>query len=413
MAHPKIKVSVDIGSTKTVVAVGRADKYGDVQILGLETAATVGVKGGQIENVDTLKTLLQSMIYAVERNLQINIQEIYLSISGEDTRSTNHSESIALTSKRAEITEEHTRLVAQKAYRRLQNNKLTFLHKTTKYFKLDGRKCMIAPIGKLGQHLEAHAHLIYTPKEKIETLRDLFLDIGIKVLDFVYTPIAESLLHLNDDHKIKGTLLINMGGHYTDFSLFCDGALEQTGTVNLGGEAITEDIHSVMNLPFKQAEALKLDHAAASLNHPLVDPNLTITFEDLYLQNKSIPVDHQMLNEVSYYRVFEIFELIKNQIPTALLDQITGGIILTGGASQMPEAGAVAAQIFDLEVYTTQAESNPNTSRFNQYTSMNYAYPENSTVIGLLHYAVYLDKLDHAKRGPSLVEWASSLFKFN
>ena len=183
MKRSKIKVGIDIGNTKTAIAAGKLDRHGNLIVLGVETSTTLGVKEGRLDNIQGVRTMLQSTIYAIEETIQEPVSEVYLSVSGEKVRSMNHSEVLPFQTKRVQITDEHTQIVAQRANQRLQNEKWAFLHQTPKYFKLDDRKCISPPIGKLGRKLEAHAHLVYGEKQEIYQYRNLFQqDLGLSLI---------------------------------------------------------------------------------------------------------------------------------------------------------------------------------------------------------------------------------------
>jgi len=410
MGKSKIKVGVDIGNTKTSIAVGRTDRQGNLVILGIETTATLGLKEGRIDNLDNIVTLLKSTIFALEDNIEQNVHEVYLAVSGEMVSSVNHSEVKFFADKRTAVTEADSHEIAQKAFKRKHSDRLTCLHQTTRYYKLDDRKCLVAPIGKLGQKLEVHVHLVYAEKEAIETLRQLFEELGIRVVDFVYAPVADTLLLISDEQKMAGTLLIDMGGYHTDYVLFSEGAIELTGSVPIGGAAITEDIQAMLRLPLKRAEEIKLDYAIASENYPLETNELHIESEDIYLQSQPMVIDHQLLNEVTYYRALEIFEMLQEEIPPALLAQITGGVQLTGGASQLREIGQVATEVFSMEVYLANGASYDQDMDLRTIDFPTYECPENSTVLGLLQYATFVDELEVLEKESIFTGWISKLF---
>jgi|GEM_PF-5862760 len=410
MGRSKIKVGVDIGNTKTSIAVGKTDRQGNLVVLGVETTATMGLKKGRVDNIDNIRTLLQSTIFALEDNIEQNVHEVYLAISGGIVTSVNHTEEKYFADKRTEVTEADSHEIAQKAFQHTHSDRLTCLHQTTRYYKLDDRKCLVAPIGKLGHKLEVHVHLIYADKLAVETLRQLFEGLGIRVVDLVYAPVADTLLLLSDEQKMEGTLLLDMGGYYTDYVLFCDGAIEQTGSVPIGGAAISEDIQAVLKLPLKKAEEIKLDYAIASESYPLESRELQVNFEDIYLQSQAMVIDHQLLNEVAYYRAIDIFEEVKKEIPDELLSKLAGGIQLTGGCSQLPEIAQVATEVFAMEVYQAGGTEYGETKDLSTIDHPTYECPENSTVLGLLQYAAFVDELEVLEKGNSLTGWISKLF---
>ena len=89
-------------------------------------------------------------------------------------------------------------------------------------------------------------------------------------------------------------------------------------------------------------------------------------------------------------RVVELFEIIRKELGS-LLDEkeLRGGILLTGGASQMPGVEQVASKVLGLPVRK---------AGFPPGIEPELAQPENATVMGLLHYGMHDHNLPGQKR---------------
>ena len=103
-----------------------------------------------------------------------------------------------------------------------------------------------------------------------------------------------------------------------------------------------------------------------------------------------VPSPRKAIADVVHVRVAELFEIISKELgPLLKPENLQGGILLTGGASQLKGIEEVASKILGQPVRR---------AGFPTGISPELAQPENSTVLGLLHYGLE----DHSLPGETV-----------
>jgi cell division protein FtsA len=141
------------------------------------------------------------------------------------------------------------------------------------------------------------------------------------VEDVVFSALASAQVVLTQHQKDLGALVIDMGGGTTDYILYNDGAVKQSGALAVGGDHITNDISMGLRIPMARAEKLKVDEGSVVLGNCL--PGETILLkDDSGFAGKEI--ERETLNTVIYLRVREIFELLKRTLDEESYINYTG-----------------------------------------------------------------------------------------
>jgi cell division protein FtsA len=131
-----------------------------------------------------------------------------------------------------------------------------------------------------------------------------------------------------------GVAIVDIGGGTTDLAVFYEGILRHTAVIPFGGENITIDIKNGLSVLRTQAEQMKVQFGSALSNEARA--NTFITIPGLRgMQPKEIAVKN--LASIIQARMSEIMEFVAFHLKQAGLDNrlLNGGIILTGGGSQL------------------------------------------------------------------------------
>ena len=104
------------------------------------------------------------------------------------------------------------------------------------------------------------------------------------------------------------------------------------------------------------------------------------------------------LVDIIHVRVAELFEIIHKELGDLLSpEDLKGGILLTGGGSQLPGIEQVASKVLGMPVRK---------AGFPPGIDPELAQPENATVLGLLHYGLQ----DHSLPGQRPEEAQAGFF---
>src|SRR5256714_92587 len=378
MASSNLMVGLEIGTSKICVVVGEGKPDGTVKILGVGQAPSRGVRKGEIVDFETAMKCVHEAVVDAEQKSDVMIRSVYVGVAGAHIQSFNNRGCVMLPDDRDEIDEqdiEDVKVSAREVSIPAQN---AFLHSIIQHYHVDGQDGVLNPIGMLGQKLEADFHIIHGVRTRIQNTIRCVKELPLEVEDVVFSALASAQVVLTQHQKDLGALVIDMGGGTTDYILYNDGAVKQSGALAVGGDHITNDISMGLRIPMARAEKLKVDEGSVVLGNCL--PGETILLkDDSGFAGKEI--ERETLNTVIYLRVREIFELLKRTLDEESYINYTGaGVFITGGCSLLNGIDHLAEEIFEMPAHVAHAQTMSGlTSAFEN--------PQFSSAIGLLKYA--------------------------
>jgi len=183
---------------------------------------------------------------------------------------------------------------------------------------------------------------------------------------------------LTQQEKDLGALVIDMGGGTTDYVLYSEGAVRQSGCLAVGGDHITNDISMGLRIPMARAEKLKIEEGSCVLGNCLPGEMILLK-DDSGFAGKEI--DRETLNTIIYLRLREAFELLKRRLEEEpYLGYLGAGIFITGGCSLLNGIDHLAAEIFEIPANVTHAQAAWGVTSAVEN-------PQFSTAIGLVKFA--------------------------
>src|SRR5205085_11436691 len=176
----------------------------------------------------------------------------------------------------------------------------------------------------------------------IRTVKGLQLEVD----DIIFSGLAASLALLSAEQKELGSLVIDIGGGTTEYVVYADGIIKQTGVLAVGGDHVSNDLAYGLKIPLGRAEQLKIEHGSALCDESCAGQTLRLS-DEFGVAQKTINLEH--LRKIMSLRLEEIFELIAQELEAAnMLACIREGIFLSGGCARIPEIDRLANQIFGL-----------------------------------------------------------------
>ena len=133
---------------------------------------------------------------------------------------------------------------------------------------------------------------------------------------------------LTESEKRAGCALVDLGAETTTVSVYYRDKLRSIAVIPIGGDNITKDLES-LQMETNEAERMKLKYGSAITDVADIDPTAILPIDS----NRS--VESRRFIEVVEARTLEIIENVKNFIPAEYNDKLLGGIVLTGGGSNM------------------------------------------------------------------------------
>lgn len=337
-------VGLDIGTTKVVALVGEVSAEGQVEVIGVGTAPSRGLKKGIVVNIDATVQSIQKAIEEAEFMAGCEITSTYTGIAGSHIKSINSNGIVAIRNR--EITQADVDRVIDAARTIAISADQRILHVLPQEFVIDDQEGVREPIGMSGVRLEAKVHIVTGGVSAAQNIVKCIERCELRVSDIILQQLASSAAVLTDDEKELGVCLVDIGGGTTDIAIFTDGAIRYSAVIPIAGNQLTNDIAVTLHLPTKHAEEIKLKYACALTD--LVDDSEIVELGNNQYQPQ---VFKKTLASIAEARYEELFNLILAELRrNGFEDMVAGGIVLTGGASKLYGVKELAERVLQMPV---------------------------------------------------------------
>ena len=366
-------VGLDIGTSKIVAIVAEVNAEGKINVLALGTQESKGLKKGVVVNIEETVATISRVIQDIELMADCKVKHVYTGIAGSHIRSFNSKGMVAIKDK--EVSAPDVDRVMETARAMPIPADQEVLHVLTQEFMIDGQDGIREPIGMSGFRLEVSVHIVTGSVAAAQNIVKSVRRCGLEVSDLVLQPLASSYATLLDDEKDLGVCLVDIGGGTTDLAVFTQGAIRHTAIIPIAGDLITNDIAMALRTPTQHAEEIKINYGCAMSQ--LADPQESIEVPGVG-ERPTRRLSQRALADVIQPRVEELFQLIQEDLRRAGFEELlSSGIVLTGGAAQMPGMAELGEEIFHMPVRI-------GTPRYTGSLDDMLDNPRYSTVYGLL-----------------------------
>jgi cell division protein FtsA len=349
MARNNYLVGLDIGTKKTVAIIGEITEEKKVEIIGIGTAESRGLRKGVVVNLDLTISAIKRAQEEAELMAGVEIDSAYVGISGSHIKSFNSRGVVAVSGKNREISREDIRRVIDQARALSIPPDREIIHIIPQEFIVDEQDGIKDPLGMSGIKLEVNVHIVTSAITSLQNLKNCLERTGIGIQEIVLNQIATSYSILTHDERELGVGLIDIGAGTTEVSIFERGALWYTSTIPLGGDNFTNDIAVGLRTPIPDAEKIKKKYGCVAL--PVTEEQDTIEVPTVGKGRKSRVLSRQILADIIQPRAEEIFRLVDADIKRMGYEKsLNSGIVLTGGTALLDGLEEVAEEIFDLPV---------------------------------------------------------------
>ncbi len=325
-------VAIELGSSKMTGIAGQKNLDGSITVLATvkENSASC-IRKGVIYNIDKTCQCLTNVINKLRTILKQDIKQVYVGIGGRSIRSVKNVIVKDLPANSI-ITQEMINELMD-ANRNMTYPDQEILDAAPQEYKIDNQY-QTEPVGIQCNHIEGIFLNILWRKNFYNNINACFENANINIADMYLAPLALADSVLTDSEKRAGCMLVDLGADTTTVSVYYKGILRHLSVIPLGSNNITKDL-TCLQIEETEAENMKLKYAKAYTDNSKIDPMLT------YPIGKDRKVECKKFIEIVEARVEEIVENAWFQVPVEYADQLLGGIVLTGGGSNMPEIDTV------------------------------------------------------------------------
>ena len=339
-------VGLDIGTSKVVALVGEIDQDGAIEVVGLGSHPSRGLKKGVVVNIESTVQSIQRAVEEAELMAGCEIHSVFAGIAGSHVRSLNSHGVVAIRDREVSDVDVAHVIDAAKAVAIPADQRI--LHVLPQEYIIDGQEGIRDPIGMSGVRLEAKVHVVTGADSAAQNIIKCVQRCGLTVEDMVLEQLASSHAVLTDDEKELGVCVVDIGGGTTDLAVFSQGAIRHTAVLPIAGDQVTNDIAVSMRTPTHYAEDIKVRYACALSQLANSDESIEVPSVG---ERPARRLARQTLAEVVEPRYEELFGLVRDELRRSGFDEvIAAGIVLTGGSARMEGAIDLAEEVFHMPV---------------------------------------------------------------
>ena len=339
-------VGLDIGTSKVVAVVGEVDGEGTIEVVGIGSHPSRGMKKGVVVDIESTVNAIQRAVEEAELMAGCQIHSVYVGIAGSHIRSMNSHGIVAIREGEVVPADVERVLDAAQAVAIPADQKV--LHVLPQEYVIDNQGGIKEPLGMSGVRLEAKVHLVTCAVNAAQNIEKCIHRCGLEVDGIILEQLASSFSVVTPDERDLGVCLVDIGGGTSDIAIFTDGAIRHTGVIPIAGDQVTSDIAMALRTPTQHAEEIKIRYACALAQ--LAGAEETIKVPSVG-DRPPRDLSRQSLAEVVEPRYDELFTLILAEIRRSGFEElIPAGVLLTGGTSKMEGAVELAEEIFHMPV---------------------------------------------------------------
>jgi len=343
-----IITAVDIGTSTIRVFIGETDSQSDtINIIGYSEKSSEGVIKGEISDMIKVTSILNEAVKEAEKisGYIIDPETLYIAVTGNHIISKKGAGTVIIDSDDHIVTLPHINEALKSARGLLTPTESVIINTIDGHFIIDGTHHVNDPIGQTASKLEAYSHIIYANNNRLENFLNTLKDIGFETPTPVFSGLASSLSVLTSDDFEHGTLTINMGAGTTEYILFNNYIAKESNVITIGCDHLANDLYLGLDIGLSAAKNIITNNVT---NVRKSEGHSTIELKGA-LETRQIPIT--TVERIIEMRLNEVFEIIHANLKTRKLHSLlNNGIVLCGGAANIPGIKEIISSIFDTPV---------------------------------------------------------------
>jgi cell division protein FtsA len=351
-ARVQTVAALDVGTSKVTCIILRWDgESPNMRVIGMgDCGGVTGVRGGTVADIEALERAIRTAVDTAERAANVSVSEVVVSYSGGGLRSQLVTGAASLDGE--PIGRREVRRAILQAMEGVRCAGQDLLHANPIDYALDDGCSVRDPRGMLAERLTVGLHALAAPAAATRNLVVAVERAHLAVDKIVAAPYASALATLVEDEMQLGSLCVDMGAGATKLAIYVDGGFAFADTIALGGMRVTADIAQGLGATFIAAERAKLAFGAVESgdlgggDHDLIEIEQVGERGEL----SKVQTTRGALTAIIRPRMEEIFEIARDRLTRTEAAASAARVVLTGGASQLPGARALAQKVFGRPV---------------------------------------------------------------
>ena len=339
--------ALEIGTTRTVLAIGETNADGRLRVTCHAEIPSTGVRKSQILDIKQATTSIQSVLHEIEKKQSesgssITLGNAFLVVSGQHIKADPFQGVTAIEG--AKVGSEELDAVFSSSRTMQLPKDRELLDIVDQDYEVDSLGGIATPRGMSGRMLKLNTLQIHADRNRINDARTAADDAKLEIREplFAATCAAEAVLEAHE--KRNGVLVLDIGGGSTGYAAYSDGHLAATGVIGVGGDHVTNDIAHAFQTTNSQAEQLKTNEASAIIGGAgLEQQRVKVPGSSPLIETRTI--SRRALDTVVNARLRELFTVIRETLEDLdLLNRLHAGVVLTGGGAAMRDLDALVSR---------------------------------------------------------------------
>ena len=333
MARDTFYTAVDIGTDKVTSIMARVGTEGELKVLGTGVVTSQGMQRGRIENIEEVQETVRAAMEEAQRYVGNGAPSgVYTSVTGTHLSSLNTKEVVDNPDDVGDISGKLLDRLLRGSFPDVGPNQ-EVLHVIPIGYHVDGMSGIRNPVGLHGNLVEVEAHVVMGESVALKNTTKVIEANKATVKQMVLHSLASAEATLSGDEREMGVVLVDIGGGTTDIVIYRQGQPWYSAVIPLGGSQLTRDLSVALKTPLYMTEEMKIKWGS-------VMPELVAAEEEVVIPSFQGQPKHSLSRRILcsplHDRMLELIKLIVLKVRQSGLRELpTGGLVLTGGGSEM------------------------------------------------------------------------------
>ncbi len=381
MEYDQLIVACDLGTTEFRTIVAAPAGPDGLQALGTGQADAAGFRDGDFVDIASGTRALARAVRMAESDANVDISGFCYGISGSHLRSVWARGQHQIGTGRRNVSDEDITAVIERANSIAIPFDHAILATNPVEYSVDGIRGIIDPLDRPGSMLEVNAYLITGSRSVQNSIENAIDRAGYHAAGWRIDVLAAAQALLTTEEQEQGVVLIDIGGHMTQWVIYRSGRIAGSGMVPWGGTHMTSDLAHGLRVGQLAAEAIKRDDGVVlrNLAHDEVDT-------DVLFEEDDVDVSPGLIAAILEPRLEEIFRLVSKDMGAAFEPSLLlRGVVITGGGSRCEGTADLCEEVLGLPAEVRFAPAGLTSGR--QLPDGQWA-----TAVGLAYWALGADE---------------------
>jgi len=367
--------ALDIGSSKTVCLIGRAEA-GALKVLAAAMRESQGIRSATVTSLDGAQESIREVVDAAENRADMRIQNVLIAVACGQPVSVTARAAMALDG--ALVSDQHLHALLSEGRAKCRRDGYEIIQSGPTSYVVDEARGVRDPSGMFCQRIGVAMHAVAVKPSPLQNLKLAIERSHLTVSGQLFSAYASGLSTLAEDERQLGATVIDMGGGVTTIAVFMEGALVHADAVAIGGAHVTADLARMLAAPLSAAERIKNLYGSALGGTDAGGDVVAVAQMGEDGEESAIRVPRSMLTRIIAPRIEEIFNEVQARLRASGFDVAAGRrAVLTGGACQLAGTREVAGRILNKQVRIGRPQAFPGLPAAT-------AGPDYATAMGLL-----------------------------